>query len=409
MQQNFLELDDSYTGGGISPSAFYTMMDETDINTLPVDEDLSDLHEDGLAASTEAFTLALTLMNYRDKIVAQNGLGLMEVTSIEQHVPGLLRYSAPQPFTYETSNVNMQWSLEAIDGKIAKFLEAASAAFKKIITWVIEKAKAFGARLQSGRMEKLITRIRTLVAKKTTLLAPSEVRRILGDDVYNEQVLKPLNFEQLNNALKSDISADDLNALRTGSTITDLLNILSNKKAVVPKGFASMKAVMQLTKVTRADINKAGTTLTVADNFFSPDDEGGGAYTVNRSIVNDGMTANKQSNENTLASVVHLSNGTSEDVRFMKQFYKDVEYGMAKAESDLLAFMSRVKKEAPNNAGAYKQQREQMYDFLRGIQEQVNVINKCMYLQGMLLSFTGAVIVSHTKENVQKLKGQTNG
>lgn len=408
MQQNFFELDESYVGANVlDPNSFYTSFDESEVNDLPVDQDLSGTHEDGLAASTEAFTLALTLMNYRDKIVAQRGLGVMEVTSIESHVPGLLTRQAPNKFTYEKSDVNMQWSLEAIDGKIGELLKAAALAFEKIITWIIEKVKDIGERLRNGRMKNLIERFNTLKAKKITVITPSEIRRILGDDVYEQQIIAKLNLDNVNAQLKSDISAEDLNALKTGATITDLLNILSKKKAIVPKEFGNFKRIAALTHEVTNDLSKAKSTLFVAGVMFEPTRPDEPRLT--KSIVNDGMNTSQYGNENTLASIVMLEKIDDGELRALLQFFGTAESIIKDIERETKAFMSKVKTESPDQVKAYKAQREQMYSFLRGVQENVNHINKCLFLEAVVLNLVNSIIVSHTKQNVYNLKGQTNG
>lgn len=408
MQQNFFDPEEHLDSiGGIDPNSFYNVVEDNDASLLPVLDDLSDTHEDGLAASTEAFTLALTLMNYRDKIVAQNGLGIMEVTSIESHVPGLLTRHAPKKFTYERSDLNVQYSLEAIDGKIGELLKSASAAFEKIITWIIAKTKDIAERIRNGRMKKLIDRFNTLKAKKVDVITPSEIRRILGDEVYEQQIIARLNLDGVNAQLKSDITADDLNALRTGATVTDLLNILSKKKAIVPKEFGNFKRIAALTHEVTDDLSKAKSTLFVAGAMFEPTRPDEPRPT--KAIINDGMDTNKHGNENTLASIVMLEKIDDGELRTLLSFFGKAESFIKEIERETKTFMNKVKTESPDQVKAYKDQREQMYSFLRGVQENVNHINKCLFLEAVVLNLVNSIIASHTKQNVLQIKDNSNG
>lgn len=330
------------------------------------------------------------------------GISQSDVFSLELRHPGIL-VKIGNGFSLESNAANKTFALEAIKDKYVELKTKASELFAKLIEWISNQLRQLGERLRNGRFSAVVKRFNTLKANKISLLEPSEIRRILGDEAYQTKIIATLNLDSVNAQLKSKITADDLGALRTGSTVTDILRLLSTQSAIVPKNFGHFKHVCNLTAEVANDLSRANSTLFVADAMFEPTraDE---TNNLSKSIINDGQTVEKHGNENTLTSIIGITEISESDLRDLFKFYSDAERGIADAQKKLKAFMDRIKTESPDQIAAYKDQREQVYDFLRGIQETVNHINRCVFLEAVVLNLVNGILVSHSKANVYKLK-----
>lgn len=242
MQQNFFDPEEHLDSSiGIDPSAFFTIDEPEDTDSLPT---TSDLHEGGLAASTEAFNQAMALLSIRKQIVAQNGLGLPEVMSVESHVPGLLQYRAPNKFTYERSDVNLAWSLEAIDGKLKSLMTAANAFFMRIITAIRTRGEALINRIKKGNVLNRLQAMQTAIRSKSTIIGFDEAVNYLGGESQFMAHFNRFNVASaFNNAFKSDLSVDDLKRIRTGDGVGAVVNILSGKDGQAPDDYNNLYGV----------------------------------------------------------------------------------------------------------------------------------------------------------------------
>lgn len=349
----------------------------------------------------ESINIETTYLSNMIRKIGAFGITSTDVYALESRYPGIL-VNVGNGFSLESNESNTTYALEAIKDKFVALKTKGLELLTKLIEWIATHLRQLGERLRNGRLSTLVKRYNTLVASKVTVLEPSEVRRILGDEVYQAKIIAPLNLDGVNAQLKSKISADDLSGIRTGATVKDVLQLLSTQSAIVPKNFGHFKYICQLTAEVANDLSKANATLFVADAMYQPTqpDE----PRTSKSIVNDDMSAASHGNENTLASITGLSEIKESDLRDLFTFYSDSEKAIADTQRKLKTFMSKIKNESPDQVAAYKDQREQMYDFLRGVQENINLVNRCVWLEAVVLNLVNSIIASHTKENVERLK-----
>lgn len=409
MQQNFFELDESYVGGGmgtIDPSSFYTMADETDTLTLPVDGDLSDLHEDGLAASTEAFTLALTLMNYRDKIVAQNGLGMVEVVGIESHVPGLLRYSAPQSFTYEKSKVNMQWSLEAIDGKIGELLKTAGAVFIKLIETVLDKIRKISDWVRKSNLVKKLQYVQTMMRSKVTIIGVREAINYMGEDEFMAYWNKHIRLQEFNHLFKTDVQISDFEGLHTGANIVDVAKILGGKRAIVHTGYNDFSILIKLLDGCHGKTISIAQSMELAKHKFNPTAAKAGA-----DVKHDGKEVAdvELPNKTDLSEMVKIFSVSESNLAEVLKHLEVVERNLGKIKQMLKDMDRFVEGGTDQSASEYKKFRAEIYSKMRNIQAVIFYTSNTLADFKMALNTSALIAGCLTKGALSKAKGQTNG
>lgn len=407
MQQNFFDPEEHLDSPGvIDPSFYYNIVEDDSASTLPVESDLSDTHEDGLAASTEAFTLALTLMNYRDKIVAQNGLGLMEVTSIEQHVPGLLRYSAPQPFTYETSKVNMQWSLEAIDEKIKGYLAQAGKVFEQIIDWIIARLGKLRTWYQKSNFGHKIKYMQTMLRSKSTVIGLSEARNYMGGPEFDAYWKSKVAVEGFNSTFKTDLNVEDMNGLRTGGTLVDVVKILSNKKGSAPHDYNDILAIDKHVMSCIGQTGLIAQKLEHAKILFNP------------ALANTGVNySDKESTSGVLElpKRVTLAEGSktlSIDEAHVRKLFANlgvVEKNVTGLKRNLDDMTKFVSEGTPESIAAFKKFRADIHDSLRNVQTMSSYCSDCLMANYTFINTAVIITGTMTKGVISKAKGQTNG
>lgn len=407
MQQNFFELDESYVGGGlgtIDPSSFYTMADETDTLTLPVDGDLSDLHEDGLAASTEAFTLSLTLMNYRNKIVAQNGLGMVEVVGIESHVPGLLQHKAPTKYTYELSTTNLEWSLEAIDSKIKKFMTAANAFFMRIITTIRTRAEGVVNRIRKGNMLKRLQAMQTAMRSKATIIGFEEAVNYLGGEAqFLAHFKRSANVELFNNTFHTDLSVEDMKRIGRGGSVTDIINILAGKSGQAAADYTNLSALDGRFKNAWALMALLKNRLDAAKMLFDPrfEDKAG-----DRAYIDDYMEIPEMVD---LSQIGKTLNTRPDD--YTKYMDKLEFFGkkIAELEAGMKQLDGYVSKDYDNVVESYRKWRAGFETNLMELDKQMKYIALCITHNSVAISTIASVMTCMSRGALTRGKEQFKG
>lgn len=333
---------------------------------------------------------------------------LDQLTRLREGIAGRGRITISDIFAAESIDGDLKINsssvpaLEAIDGKIRALVEGANKTFEKIIKWVIERVGNFVQRIEQGRLKNTIARFRTFTARGTALLQPSEVRRLLGDELWEKHVVKSLNLDGFNHMFKSDLSITDFEGLRAGASGADILAVIARKKGVVPINFGSPVTLNMLCSVVQDNLLSLSGYVDIAEKTFYKPIEG--EPIANRIMIGKDHSETEIGNENSLQSVVYIKEMT------VDQFYKVSKTGthiaktIQETERKLKSFLKYVKVESPEQVAAYKEFRERTYDGLRAVQEDWAKLERAVFMQAAVMNLVNALAQGLTKENVMRIK-----
>lgn len=371
MQQNFFDpeshLDEP---AGIDPSAFFTIDEPEDTDSLPA---TSDLHEGGLAASTEAFSQFLTLLCIRDRITAQGGIGTADVFTVESCVPGLLQHRAPKPFTHTRTDVNMQWSLEAIDEKLSKLMKAAGAFFEKLIESIIRRIKTFRAWIQKANVGKIAKNFRIVLQSKDLLVSVVDGKEQLGESTYVSFWNRNAHIGAFNHQFRTNVSIDDFNDIRTGTPYTKVITLLKQKQnATAPGEWNNSFSLDRRLMSCMGELGIASQKLEHAKMFFNP------ALTQEDDAPNEHPEVQAQ-----LPDRVSLAEGDIQplDEREMRRMIDKmgaIEAKTAEVRNNLKYLSQNVEANNPNATQRLKNLRSVIHNSLLVVEQNVSHVSSCI-------------------------------
>lgn len=402
MQQNFFDPEEHLDSSiGIDPSAFFTIDEPEDTDSLPT---TSDLHEGGLAASTEAFNQAMALLSIRKQIIAQNGLGLPEVMSVESHVPGLLQYRAPNKFTYERSDVNLAWSLEAIDGKLKSLMTAANAMFMRIITAIRTRGEALINRIKKGNVLKRLQALQTAIRSKSTIVGFDEAVNYLGgESQFITHFRQYAMADTFNHAFKSDLTVDDLKQIRTGDGVGAIVDILSRKEGRAAHDYNNFPGLEIRFTSAWALMGLLKNRLDSAKMMFDPrfgDQAGAETYHDDYMEIPDPVPLNEIGK--VMRVKPHDYGKLFEKLEFFNKKLRELEAGMKKLDGNVSTEHDQV-------VDSYRKWRAAFETNLTQLDVQMRYIGNCLTANVAAITAVGALMVCMSRAALTKSKEQHKG